>query len=70
MLIILIFLEYWAIVLSIFVFLGKKAGSKNNYYLAEIILGSVDVLFLSLIIFTILKIFKILGRNNNNDVPD
>jgi hypothetical protein len=66
-LIILTFLEYWAIVVSIFVFLGKRIGIKNNYYFAEIIFGLLDILFFILIIFTIIKFFNFLGKNSKKD---
>ena len=66
-LIILTFLEYWAIVVSIFVFLGKKEGIKNNYYFTEIIFGLLDILFFILIIFTIIKFFNFLGKNSKKD---
>ena len=67
MLIILIFLEYWAIVASIFIFLGKRTGIKNKYYFTEFIFGLLDILFFILIIFTIIKIFNFLGKNSKKD---
>lgn len=62
--IISIFLEYWTIVASIFIFLGKHSNHKNDSFLVEALLILGILFFLFIIIFTTIKIFRFLIQNN------